>query len=143
MDSDRTELDAIASEAEHRALFPEHGESAQFDNINDPLTAASADEELRIRLQEVKDEIATLKARLHVVLQQSGTLLSANIRWIDASAHEQLGAYPWLKISGAAFAAFLTGRLIRRLPVGLLAFTAKPLLLTAITMMQPDKERRP
>jgi hypothetical protein len=49
------------------------------------------------------------------------------MKWADASAHAQLGAYPWAKLAGAMAFTFVSSRLLRRLPLGAVASAALPL----------------
>jgi hypothetical protein len=78
-------------------------------------------------LRQLQDEIDNLRARLHVIKEQAGTVVSANAKWADASAHEQLGDYPWAKLAGAMAFTFVATRLLRRLPLGAVASAALPL----------------
>lgn len=78
-------------------------------------------------LRRLQEEVDNLRARLHVIREQAGTVVSANARWADASAHEQLGSYPWAKLAGAMALTFVGTRLLRRLPLGAVATAALPL----------------
>jgi hypothetical protein len=74
----------------------------------------------------LQDEIDNLRARLQVIKEQAGTVVSANAKWADASAHAQLGDYPWAKLAGAMAFTFLATRLLGRLPLGAVATAALP-----------------
>lgn len=89
-------------------------------------------------LRRLQDEIDNLRARLHVIREQAGSVVSANAKWADASAHEQLGAYPWAKLAGAMAFTFVATRLLRRLPLGAVASAALPL---AASQMRRRYER--
>jgi hypothetical protein len=78
-------------------------------------------------LRRLQEEVDNLRARLHVIREQAGTVVSANAKWADASAHEQLGAYPWAKLAGAMALTFVATRLLKRLPLGTVASAALPL----------------
>lgn len=120
------------------AMAVASGEAAA-DEADVKVPGGSASQEmLQLQLQELKAEIAIVRARLTAITQQAEAVAEGNIRWIDACAHEQLGPHPWLKLFGAALAAFLTGRLMRRVPLSLVAIAAKPLLMTAIRTTAVD-----
>jgi len=93
--------------------------------------AGRAREALDMQLRELQAELAIVQGRLLAIKQQARTVARDNIGWIDACAHEQLGAYPWLKLAGITLAAFTMGRFLHRLPIGLVAIAARPLLATA------------
>lgn len=97
-------------------------------------------EMLDMRLQELLIEISILKARLRAIKHDSGIVVRDSLRWVDTSAHDQLGAYPWMKLSAASLAAFMTGRLLRHLPLGFVAIAAKPLLFAAMRSVSRGRE---
>ncbi|MFK0329682.1 hypothetical protein ACIQUB_01000 [Rhizobium sp. NPDC090275] len=78
-------------------------------------------------LRRLQEEVDNLRARLHVIREQAGTVVTANAKWADASAHEQLGSYPWAKLAGAMAFTFVATRLLRQLPLGAVASAALPL----------------
>ncbi|MFB2564119.1 hypothetical protein [Rhizobium sp. IMFF44] len=89
-------------------------------------------EKLQLQLLELRNEIAIVRIRLLTIRYRARNVASSGIRWVDASAHDQLGAYPWLKLSAASLAAFMTGRVLRRLPLSLMMIATRPLLATAV-----------
>lgn len=95
---------------------------------------------LNMRLQQLRRDVAALEARLRNIKYQSGSVVQGSLQWIDASAHDQLGAYPWMKLSGASLAAFMAGRLLRHFPLGLVAIATKPLLSTALRSISGHRE---
>lgn len=95
---------------------------------------------LNMRLQELRCDVAALEARLREIKYQSGIVVQGSLQWIDASAHDQLGAYPWLKLSGASLAAFMVGRLLHHSPLGLVAIATKPLLFAALRSISGHRE---
>lgn len=89
-------------------------------------------------IRRLQDEIDNLRARLHIIREQAGTVVSANAKWADASAHEQLGDYPWAKLGCAMAFTFVAARLLRRLPLGAVASAALPI---AASQMRRRYER--
>ncbi|TWB13580.1 hypothetical protein FBZ99_105451 [Rhizobium sp. ERR 1071] len=89
-------------------------------------------EKLQLRLLELRTQIAIVRIRLLTIKYRARNVAWSGIRLVDASAHDQLGAYPWLKLSAASLAAFITGRVLRRLPLSLMMIAARPLLATAV-----------
>jgi hypothetical protein len=116
-------LDTVASLQEHLAALEEDAPA------EDDMTAQSRDGALEAEraLRRLQEEVEHLKARLQVIREQAGTVVSANMKWADASAHAQLGAYPWAKLAGAMAFTFVSSRLLRRLPLGAVASAALPL----------------
>lgn len=96
------------------------------------LEEITSRERLELQLRELQIEIAIMQARFRIIKRQAGIIALGSVRWMDASAHDQLGDYPWLKLSGASLGAFLMGQYLRRLPFGLVALAIKPLLVPAI-----------
>lgn len=62
----------------------------------------------------LRQEIDHLKARLAIIREQAATVVKANAEWADASARDQLGAYPWGKLVGTMAAVFLAMRVLKR-----------------------------
>lgn len=124
--------EGFASEAEYQAYLAAIAEDAPIEEIIVDVERTASREELERQIREVRDEIDHLRARLQIVRHQAGTVVEENWRWADASAHAQLGDYPWLKLSGAMAAAFLVGKALQRLPFGSLATAAAPLLIAAV-----------
>jgi hypothetical protein len=124
--------EGFASEAEYRAYIATLGGHASVgDTVEEPLPIYEG-HVLEGRLQELREELENLRARLHVIQRQARTVVAENVRWADASAHAQLGNQPWLKLAGAMAATFIVTRGIRHLPFGTAVTTAMPLILTAM-----------
>ncbi|MGZ2506428.1 hypothetical protein EHI47_22965 [Rhizobium leguminosarum] len=119
--------EGFASEAEYRAYIATLGGGT----VEEPLPIYEG-HVLEGRLQELREELENLRARLHVIQHQAATVVTENVRWADASAHAQLGNQPWLKLAGAMAATFVVTRGIRRLPLGAVATTALPLVAAAM-----------
>ncbi|MBB4570756.1 hypothetical protein [Rhizobium leucaenae] len=94
-------------------------------------------DELKSEIASLRDEMENLRMRLSAVAQQATTVVRSNIDWADASAHAQLGRYPWAKLAGAMAATFVSVRLLKRLPLGKIARVAIPLMIT-----WPDERSR-
>lgn len=123
--------EGFASEAEYKAYLDAVAEDAPVEEVIVDIERAAAREELERQIEDVRYEINNLRARLHIVRHQAGTVVEQNLRWADASAHAQLGDYPWLKLSGAMAAAFLVGKALQQLPFGSLVSAAAPMLIAA------------
>ncbi|MBB3656589.1 quinol monooxygenase YgiN [Rhizobium sp. BK650] len=123
--------EGFASEAAFEDYLDAVAEDVLTEETLVDIERAAAREELQRQIEDVRDEIGNLRARLHIIRNRAGSVVEENIRWADASAHAQLGDYPWLKLSGAMAAAFCVGKLLQRLPFGSLATAAAPLILAA------------
>ncbi|MBB4234640.1 hypothetical protein [Rhizobium esperanzae] len=124
--------EGFASEAEYRAYIATLGGYVPVEGLADAALPAPEHHALESRLQDLREELENLRARLHVIQRQAATVVAENLRWADASAHAQLGTQPWLKLAGAMTATFVVTRGIRRLPLGTLATTAMPLVAAAM-----------
>lgn len=80
----------------------------------------------------VREELEHLRARLSIVAQQAETAVKSRAEWANASAHAQLGDYPWLKLAGAMASAFLATQVVKRLPLGSLVAAALPLVVASV-----------
>ena len=123
--------EGFASEAEFENYLDAVAEDAPVEEIIVDVERAASREELERQIEDVRAEINHLRARLHIIRHQAGSVVEENIRWADASARAQLGDHPWLKLSGAMAAAFLIGKALQRLPFGSLATAAAPIVLAA------------
>ena len=93
----------------------------------------------RARVKALQAEITGLQARLDGIKSRLATtqrqavhVVKSGAEWADASAHQQLGAYPWAKLAGASAATFIGARLLRALPLGGIASIAIPLIVSQI-----------
>jgi DNA repair exonuclease SbcCD ATPase subunit len=112
-----------------------------------PIPLNEAELARHTRLQALKDEIADLQERLSDIAdrvtkagEQATSAVKNGAKWADASAHDQLGAYPWAKLGGAMFATIIGTRLIRMLPLGGIASVAVPLVISQVK--QQNQRRR-
>ena len=128
---ERAKAEGFASEAAYQHYLDAVPENAPVEEIVVDVERAASREELQRRIEDVRDEINNLRARLHIIRNRAGDVVEENIRWADASAHAQLGPYPWLKLSAAMAAAFCVGKALQRLPFGSLATAVAPLILAA------------
>jgi hypothetical protein len=117
---------------DHRANAEGFASEADYEAYLDAPIEGAAREELQRQIAEVRAEIENLSARLQIIRHRAGSVVTENLRWADASAHAQLGDYPWAKLAGAMAAAFLAGRALQRLPFGPLAGAAAPLVMAAL-----------
>lgn len=117
-------------------------EYRSFEEGADVVDEPHALEELEMRLQALETDIAIVRARVNTILIQAARVVDAKVEWVDGCAHAQMGSHPWLKLSAAAGAAFVAGRLIHPLPLGLIALAAKLLVVSAIGTAYPGKEVR-
>ncbi|SCW82133.1 hypothetical protein SAMN02927900_05289 [Rhizobium mongolense subsp. loessense] len=87
---------------------------------------------VRDDLDHVRDEIENLRSRLSLVKQQAVIVARSNLEWADASAHDQLGTYPWAKLVGAMAATAVGARVLRHIPVSAIATVAIPLIVARL-----------
>ncbi|EJZ18805.1 hypothetical protein, partial [Rhizobium sp. Pop5] len=90
--------EGFESEVEYRAYLATLGGDVPVDTYADEPLGISEEHALDARLQELREELENLRARLHVIREQAATVVAENVRWADASAHAQLGDQPWLKL---------------------------------------------
>jgi hypothetical protein len=92
---------------------------------NKPVDVARAKAEadldgLRHEISALREHVAELRYQMRRVVRAQGTSISA-------SAHEQLGDYPWIKLAAAFGATFVLARSARSLPLAaLVAALARP-----------------
>ncbi|MBY5410202.1 hypothetical protein HFO98_17350 [Rhizobium leguminosarum] len=90
----------------------------------DPPFADAAEQTAREKADEslnaLQHEVRLLNARIGMLREDAEAALKAKAASVDASAHVQLGDYPWLKLAAAIGATFIAARLVRRLPLGVL-----------------------
>ncbi len=88
----------------------------EADEANLPSVDMVEDEEA-VELARLQGELTLLRRRLALIREQANSEISPHAQWRDASAHEQLGNYPWLKLAGAILITFLAARRLRSLPL--------------------------
>ena len=115
---------------EHLALL-EADARAEDRVVPDALSRRTL-EDVHADFLAVKDEVEHLRARLSLVTQQAETVIRSRAEWADASAHAQLGDYPWLKLAGAMAGTYVLASLVRTIPLGSAVTAALPLMTAAI-----------
>lgn len=118
---------AFHTEAELQAYLAEREADAAVEDAL-PIPLNDVDRPGASSLQDLQDELAGLRAQLAIIKQRARNTLKASAGQLDASAHQQLGSYPWAKLAGAMAGTFLIGRLLSRLPFGAIATAAMPLI---------------
>ncbi|TCU09636.1 hypothetical protein [Rhizobium sullae] len=121
-------LQAHLAELEAEALAEEELTSPA-DGV---LSEASPFQRVRDDLDHVRNEIELLRKRLSPVRRQTTAVARSNLKWADASAHAQLGAYPWAKLFAAMAATVAGAQVLRRLPLGAIAAAVIPLLVAQL-----------
>lgn len=124
----KAELDEHLADAEDAAAAEEVAAAPLDYAVQDQEAAELAG--LQADIASLRDELALVRARLAVVREQAKTVVSERARWADASAHEQLGDHPWLKLAGAMTLTFFAARALRGLPLSAMATAAMPLALS-------------
>lgn len=131
-DDDPERLD-FRMKADHRAPLTDFDPDATPLDVLEPkdyvLTEPTALTEFGEKLDDLHFQVAAVRARVAMVGSGTGRLGRALSGWIDRSARDQMGPYPWAKLSGAFLATFVATRLVRRLPLGSMASVALPLIL--------------
>ncbi|MBB4275281.1 hypothetical protein [Rhizobium mongolense] len=87
---------------------------------------------VRDDLDHVRDEIENLRSRLSLVKQRAVIVARSNLEWADASAHDQLGTYPWAKLVGAMAATAVGARVLRHVPLSAIATVAIPFIVARL-----------
>jgi hypothetical protein len=109
----------FATEAEYRAHLTQLEADAPAEDDLAPLDYVVnevVDEAQEERLSVLRDELAILQMRFAVIQNDLTRVGKARMEWANASAHEQLGDYPWLKLAAATLGTFFVTRLLKRLP---------------------------
>ncbi|MEZ2127054.1 MULTISPECIES: hypothetical protein [unclassified Sinorhizobium] len=68
-------------------------------------------------LEDLRDEIFALREHVAELRRQMRRVVQAERTSLNASAHAQLGEYPWIKLAAAFGATFVLARTIRGLPI--------------------------
>jgi hypothetical protein len=114
---------SVAAEAEEPTDLA--GEDLRFagdDRPPTPLDEAKARAQLEI--EHFQDELFLLRDRLSTIGARTRNVVEAQRSSINASAHAQLGEYPWVKLAAAFVATYAFGKISRHVPFGLLAALA-------------------
>jgi hypothetical protein len=120
-----TDAELEAHLAELEAEAPAHELSTPPDDVQGERRRVR---DLKRDIDHLRNEIENLRTRLAVIREQATTVVGAELTWADASAHAQLGSYPWAKLAGAMAATFICTRLLKRLPLRRIAGVAIPLI---------------
>ncbi|PZM13705.1 hypothetical protein [Rhizobium tubonense] len=92
--------------------------AAQGVQSSTPLDEARARAQLEV--ERLQDEIFLLRERLAAIRARAKGVVSAEGASLNASAHAQLGDYPWLKLGAASVASYALGKVLHKVPFGLL-----------------------
>jgi len=120
-------LQAHLAKMEAEALS---ADEAQVDEIQ--LARHTRVKALQAEISGLQERLDGIKARLARTQRQAVNVVKSGAEWADASAHQQLGSYPWAKLAGASAATFIGTRLLRALPLGGIASIAIPLIVSQI-----------
>ncbi|KRB55076.1 hypothetical protein ASE04_04980 [Rhizobium sp. Root708] len=112
----------------HLGILEAEAPSESADTDVRPRTVRDVQEDIAV----VREELEHLRARLSIVAQQAETAVKSRAEWANASAHVQLGDYPWLKLAGAMASAFVATQVVKKLPLGSLVAAALPLVATSV-----------
>jgi hypothetical protein len=114
---------SVAAEAQEPTdLTGEDFLFAADDRPPTPLDEAKARAQLEI--EHLQDELYLLKERLTTIGARTRNVVEAQRSSINASAHAQLGDYPWAKLAAASIATYAFAKLSRHVPLGPLAALA-------------------
>jgi hypothetical protein len=97
-----------------------------------PVDAVPAREELRLRYSDTRVELDILRDRLERIKEDVAEIAHARMEWADASAHAQLGDYPWAKLAAAMAASFVATKALRALPMAAAGSAVLPLIISAV-----------
>lgn len=133
MDASNLRREGFATEAEYLSRLTEIDPDAHPEEFLEPKDYVVDDHswttELREKIVDFQFQIDVLTARVAAIGDDTTRLTKSAARWADASAHDQLGAYPWAKLTGAFLITFVVTKALRMLPLGSLASIALPLVL--------------
>jgi hypothetical protein len=109
----------LNTEAEIRAHLTELKEEAPAEDEFPPPVDYVLTERRRFQavgddVDQLRHEIDNLRARLSIIQHQAATVIRSNVEWADASAHAQLGPYPWAKLACTMAATFIGARMLGR-----------------------------
>jgi len=91
-------------------------ETAETEEVLLPPVDYAVEQQGTVELARLQEDLTLLRRHLALVREQAKTAISARAQWADASAHEQLGNYAWLKLAGVIAITFLVVRRLRLLP---------------------------
>ncbi|TCR62323.1 hypothetical protein EV561_1803 [Rhizobium sp. BK376] len=141
--------EGFSSEAEYDRHIDALADDAPGDEIQPEFLAEQAREDIlpeRLHIEQFQEELARLRAdietvrlRLASITDQSASVVQAHARWLDASAHAQLGPAPWAKLGAAMLATAVATRLFARLPVGAILSALAPIALRKLSQTAPAR----
>jgi len=104
------------------------------DEVEDsaPLDYLPASVDLRLRYSDTRVELEILRDRLARIKEDIAQIVHARMEWADASAHAQLGDYPWAKLAAATAASFVATKALRALPLAAVGSAVLPLIISAL-----------
>jgi len=108
-------------------------EAIETEHVMLPPVDYAAEKQETVELARLQEDLTLLRRHLALLREQAKTAISARAQWTDASAHEQLGNYPWLKLAGVIAITFLAARRLRLLPPSGMA--TMPLALSRFNRM--------
>ncbi len=97
-----------------------------------PLDYVPASVELHLRYSDTRAELEILRGRLERIKDDVAGIVKARMEWADASAHAQLGDYPWSKLAAAMAASFVATKALRALPLAAAGSAVLPLIISAM-----------
>jgi len=83
--------------------------------------AAQSRKHLRVEIALLRQRIADLRRDTDAAAQACRNAVRAELKWIDDSAHAQLGPHPWLKLLGTMAVTSIAVRMLRHAAVALIA----------------------
>lgn len=90
--------------------------------------AAQSWKHLRVEVALLRQRVADLRRHAGAAVQASQNAVRAEAKWIDDSAHAQLGQYPWLKLFGAMAVTSIVARMLRHASLSGIATAAVALI---------------
>lgn len=109
---------------------------------NAPLDYVSANVELRLRYSDTQVELEILRDRVARIRHDIEQIVQARMEWADASAHAQLGEYPWAKLAAAMAASFVAIKALRALPLAAAGSAVLPLVISALQLNAVPRSNR-
>ncbi len=109
---------------------------------NAPLDYVSANVELRLRYSDTQVELEILRDRVARIRNDIAQIVQDRVEWADASAHAQLGEYPWAKLAAAMAASFVATKALRGLPLAAAGSAVLPLVTSALQLNAVPRSNR-
>lgn len=90
---------------------------AMVDDESSPTPLDMARAKAESDLEGLRDEIFALREHVAELRRQMRRVVQAERTSLNASAHAQLGEYPWIKLAAAFGATFFLARTVGSLPL--------------------------